>query len=239
MNEFRPSSRLSITMNTSKPSLTSLPPELRAVIFYHVFRDRKIYATQWITGTAEWKPPRGPSPLYKTHNMNVFRTCRSFYEEARSVFASYAKLEFDNIRPMEIPQAIQEYYYPRIRKISIDLDTEVLAEDLAPFIALKQLKLYKVDGEASAFTIDISPATSDAEAGRNFLDGVLDAELKRAARQHYVETSRFAWVRDLLQDSKRSYKIVTTIIADWCVGRSPGAWLVGRLVSASLLVLGK
>ena len=186
---------------------------------------------RWLDGSCQWKP----SDFDARHTMNIFYTCRCLYEEARLMFALRAKLIHSDMRLAGIPRSIQEYYYPRIRKVTVDSNLTATALDFAPFVSLEQLKICEPPLKASRYIKEMIPSSWDDVGGQECLEGSMDAKFKQAARTYCLNTMESTWVRDLLLDPTRSFKMVTPIIAVWPVGRSTAEY-GGRLVSARPLL---
>ena len=122
----------SIMKETSMASFSSLPPEIDAIIFHHLFKNSRVQLSRCRNESPHWE-----LDLHPSHITSILYTSRRFHEEARMILAASVKLVFRNVRPVDIQSSAAEYYYPRIRTIDVEFKTDLSAVDFAPFVALE------------------------------------------------------------------------------------------------------
>ena len=204
-------------MAESKAQLDNIPPEIRELIFQQLFPDVKINVMRLTNGEYRWTMCR-----HGIEGMNILYTSKVMYEDARPVLASSINPYFCKIAPSEVQPSIREYYYPRIRNLRIHSGFSFDVVDFSPFAALKEMNILKDSLDCDSiqdFWLPRLPDTSNKRTALKCLEGALDQKLKQMAKTQYLEDSNSMWLRDLLSDQKRRYKILSCIEARW--RRSP------------------
>ena len=217
-------------MADSRAHLTTIPSEIRRLIFEHVFADCNLWLTYEERGKYNWTT----WPYLEEHfpELRILSICKAIYEDARSGLASSITPCFDEVSPTQVQASVREYYYPRIRHLEIIFEKYTFsAADFAPFRALKQLKFTKSEYTTSIHFL-LLPDTKQEKVAMKCLDGGLDEKLKKMAKRHYLESPKSRWVRELLLDEERSYKMLTFLEACWSGDTGPE----GRLGFPPVLV---
>jgi hypothetical protein len=210
MRELRTRSRK--VKKTGRGRLGHLPPEIRQLIYKHVFAGSKVEIASRNLAGCTVKPIRANQP-FKTA-ISLFQTSAVIYHEARPCLASYLTLRILYTDLNRITRTVKEFYMPLLRTIEFgSLWNHVL--DFSVFPSLEKLVLVPrvpikdADRTLCYFNDFVAHkhihyrASIDKKSLEQIADGGVDEKIKQA----FVESLSGSWMGPLLSDQDRRYKI--------------------------------
>ena len=198
-------------------TILTLPSEIRAIIF------------QYVIGPSSVTLRRDLFKIHrrsKNHETGVALrlTCRQFYVETLPRFASLINLELANgVRPTHLSLTLRSHYIQHIQNLALK-DDIIRKLDLSLFPSLQSLDLQT---PAFSYRTDVWPIDDDWIMG-----GGADADCQTIATRRLDALAKSHWLRQTLQDEKRTFGICVTAVFNLPPHKYRG-WNEKRLVSST------
>ena len=194
-------------MAAAQITFLSLVPEVRSVIYFHLFADAFVSVGNPFSVPPDHLACRvsiRPKP-------DALLTCRLVYMEALPIFAGAMEIKFGGgaSAALLLP-AIREKYLKHVPDIKVCTMTNlspVSNFDLTPFLGLRRLEMQP---ELFAFTssrlIDLFVDASNLEIP--YLRGDYDLDHNREARSKYMVQTPEHWVAAAIRNQNKQYQII-------------------------------
>jgi hypothetical protein len=188
------------------PSLSSIPAEIRVMIFRHLFKP----ACAIIDALPNGEVDIGQA-VFSRIDPHIFRVCKGFCSEGRTALASCLVVTFNGIIPSSdsIPVSFSSFYLPRVQHITLGF-WQIHNFDAVMFPNLRYLE---VDGSMFYF----GPATvrvDSVEEAVAVIGGAMNERLVERMQEEWTRVSSEENINNLqglLSNTARRFKIIDTI----------------------------
>ena len=203
-------------------SLLTLPVETRLSIFRYLFENANVTVSRDMSRL---------SPTTRTRlESGILYTCSKLHIESRPVLAACLLVEFAGTSESDLPRQVASYYYPLVEQIRVGI-VPGTPFDMTVFARLRHLTIFQGQFGYPDTRWIMPPTPFNKNAMISFLQGDSDEECKAGSKGHHLDASHSAWLKSLLMDSSRSYRVIEH--SSWRWGAREGS----KEISGSLVNL--